>query len=486
MAALAHGTRKHLPEWFALGLILAAHLVNSLTWSVAVPLWQGTDEAAHFGLIQYIAETGRLPEREHRYRSEEIMLSSEFSDVSRLPWDATQRQAFAPGDVGLREHKIEALDPALRTSFERRAVNQVMLVPPLYGAIGAIFYRLRYDASVIERAFAVRVYSILISAIALAFVYLLAREVWPEQSNLWLTLTLLVAFQPQFTYSAAGGTSDVLAMLWFTVLTYLMVRALRWGIDYPLAVWMGISLGLGLLTKPYLFLTGPALISLFAYLWWRHRADRSKTVRCALIVVAIGLVLWSWWAVRCYRLNGNLFYDNPWTSGRVSVENPQHDYPLGRYLRDHLVSLWGGLFASYWGVFGYLDTPVAPAYYRALQVLTLVSVVGFGWYVWKSQRACALTAEYTALALLIVQAVSPIVYLSYLNYSMWQRMGIGWPLMGRHFAGPVAAQMALWMWGLVAWVPKRARWGWHLLLRTGIVTANYLCLFGYVLPRYYL
>jgi hypothetical protein len=69
---------------------------------------------------------------------------------------------------------------------------------------------------------------------------------------------------------------------------------------------------------------------------------------------------------------------------------------------------------------------------------------------------------------------------------MWQDLGIGWPLMGRHLAGPLVAQMALLIWGLLTLVPERARPGGHLFVRGGVLALNLLCLFGYVLPRYYL
>jgi hypothetical protein len=485
-----------LRDWGALGLVLIAHLFNSLLWSAALPLWQGTDEAAHFGLAQYIAETGQLPGRDQRYLSDEIVLSNELSDAARLPFDPTQRQTFAPGTTGLRESEIAALDPALRTSFERQAVNQVMLVPPLYGLGGSLVYRLFYEQDIMERSFAVRLYSILISTVSLAFVYLLARELVgtgsrPSAHLVPATLTLLVAFQPQFTYSLAGGTSDVLAMLWFTVLAYGMVRAARRGMTVVLAVAMGVSLGLGLLTKPHLFLVGPALALLFVYLWWRARGRRGQVVLCAAIVAGLALLLWAGWALRSTRLHGNPFYDTLWASGWIEVKDPQYDYPLLPYLLDYARSLAGGLFASYWGVVGYLDTPLPALVYRLLQILTLLSAAGLGIHAWPALRARWPAPARRSLAeglpwtLLAVLALTPVAYFAWFNYGIWRTAGIGWPLMGRHFAGPLAAQMALWVWGLAAWVPERTRPASHLVLRVSVVVLNQVYLFGYLLPRYY-
>ncbi len=480
-----------LRDWGALGLILIAHLFNSLVWSAALPLWQGTDEAAHFGLAQYVAERGRLPGRDRRYLSDEIVLSNELSDAARLPFDPTQRQTFAPGTTGLREDEIAALDPALRTSFERQAVNQVMLVPPLYGLGGSLFYRLFYERDIIERSFAVRLYAILISTVSLTFVYLLARELGtgegsrPSAHLVPATLTLLVAFQPQFTYSVAGGTSDVLAMLWFTVLAYTVVRAARRGMTVALAAAMGVSLGLGLLTKPHLFMAGPALALLFVTLWWGARGRRGQVVLCAAIVAGLALLLWAGWALRSYRLHGNPFYDTLWASGWVEVKDPQYEYALLEYVLDYARSLAGGLFASYWGIVGYLDTPLPALVYRILQILTLLSAAGLGMRAGRALRARRSLGEVVPLLLLAVLALTPMVYFGWFNYDIWRTAGIGWPLMGRHFAGPLAAQMILWLWGLAAWVPKRVRPASHLILRAGVVVLNQVFLFGYLLPRYY-
>jgi 4-amino-4-deoxy-L-arabinose transferase-like glycosyltransferase len=477
-------------------------------WSAALPLWQGTDEAAHFGLAQYIAEAGRLPGRVQRYLSDEIVLSNELSDAARLPFDPTQRQTFGPGTTGLREDEVAALDPALRTSFERQAVNQVMLVPPLYGLGGSLVYRLFYEQGIIERSSAVRLYALGISTVSLVFVYLLARELvgtgsspgeasrsgmgsCPSAHLVPATLTLLVAFQPQFTYSVAGGTSDVLAMLWFTVLAYGMVRAARRGMTVALAVAMGVSLGLGLLTKPHLFMVGPALAVLFVYLVWRARGRLGRVVLYAAIVAGLALLLWAGWALRSTRLHGNPFYDTLWASGWVEVQDPQYAYPLVPYLWDYIRSLVGGLFASYWGVVGYLDTPLPALVYRLLQVLTLLSITGLGmraWNAWRergARQACVPCAEGFPWLLLALLSLTPVAYFAWFNYDIWRTAGIGWPLMGRHYAGPLAAQMALWLWGLAAWVPARARPLSHLLLRISVVALNQVYLFAYLLPRYY-
>jgi hypothetical protein len=381
-----------------------------------------------------------------------------------------------------------------------------MLVPPLYGVLGSLAYRIVYDQDVIARAYAVRLYAIALGAGVVTAAYALARELWPNRRALWATLALLVAAHPQFAYSAAGGTSDVLAALWFTLLTWGMVRALRRGINLPLAAGMGIALGLGLLTKPHLFLTGPAIALLYAILWWRARrpppakhARRGPTpppmgeagmgpwgvLLCAAITASIALLFWGGWALRSWQLHGNPFYDTLWAGGWGAVENPQRTYPIVAYLADYARSLAEGWLASYWGLFGYLDAPLPPAAYRVLQGLTVLAALGLGVRAWRWARGGGSLRAAAPWLLLAVLAVTPVVYFALFNYRMWRTAGIGWPLMGRHFAGPLAAQMALWAAGLLAWLPRRARPLGHVLLRAGVLALNWGALLALVLPRYY-
>ena len=112
-------------------------------------------------------------------------------------------------------------------------------------------------------------------------------------------------------------------------------------------------------------------------------------------------------------------------------------------------------------------------------------MVGLGWRAWQ-ERARLGKVENVSLGLLAALALTPVIYFFAFNLRMWHDLGIGWPLMGRHYAGPLAAQIALLVWGLLNLAPQRWRPGVHLLLRAGTIAFNLLSLFGYLLPRYYL
>jgi 4-amino-4-deoxy-L-arabinose transferase-like glycosyltransferase len=481
-------------ERLRLALLLALHVINSLAWCAAFPLWQGADEAAHFSLVQYIAETGRLPGPELRYRSDEIVLSAELSDVARLPFDATQRQMFAYGPDGPREAEIAALDPALRTGYEREAKSSGMTIPPLYHAGAALLYRLAYSGSIVDRAFAVRLFSILLSTAGVAGAYLLARQAWPRSPGMGVTMAMWVSLQPEFSFLVGAGNTDVLINLCYTALLFLMVRAARRGLRWTDALGMGVALGCGLLVKPVILFAGPAMAMLWLYAGWRkeRRTSWGRLAAYAALIGALVALLWGWWAVRSLRINNSLFYDNPWVSGASDLPAKlDPNYPWPQYVRDHLLSLWEGLFTTYWGNFAYNEVPVAPAMYNLWRAACVLSAVGLGVAVARGLRARRrgeerATQEALIGLLLAVTAIMPILAMGYYGYRHWRQLGTGWPPMGRYFLGPLAAQMGLLAWGLLSLLPRRWRPYAHPPLRLVAWLLNAIALIGFVLPRYYL
>lgn len=468
-------------------MLLALHVVNSLAWCVALPLWQGADEAAHFGLVQYIAELGRLPGPETRYRSDEIVLSGELSDVSRLPFDATQRQVFADGPVGPREADIALLDPGLRTRFERQARSAAMTIPPLYHALAAPLYRMAYGRDIIDRAFAVRLFSILLSTIGVGFAYLMAREIWTQTPAMWITVPLWVSLQPEFSFLIGGGNTDVAVNLCYTVLLFLMARAVRRGMGWQHALFMGLALGCGLLVKPIILFVGLAMALLWGWLWWRKRVPWARLLAYAALVCGVAASLWGWWAVRSLRINNSLFYENPWLSGAAPLPAElDPNYPAMQYIRDHLVSLWEGIFTSYWANFGYLDTPVSPAIYNVLRGVCVLSALGLTLWAFRRARQRRLDDPAALGAILAAAAVTPVLAMGAYGYVHWHQLGTGWPAMGRYFLVSLAAQMALLAWGLLVLLPARWRPQAHTVLRIAAMLLNGVCLLGFVLPRYYL
>ena len=158
-AAILNQPNK-VPTWcrthLSLVLLLLLTLLNGLLWSAATPLWQGPDEDGHFAATQFVAEHLRLPGHADGFRADELVLAADLADTGKLHNQPELRQAFGDGKVGPREAELRALDPVARTSYAIGAPGKLNHTSPLYYMLGALVYRLVYDADLQGRVFAVR------------------------------------------------------------------------------------------------------------------------------------------------------------------------------------------------------------------------------------------------------------------------------------------------------------------------------------------
>ena len=132
-----------------------------------------------------------------------------------------------------------------------------------------------------------------------------------------------------------------------------------------------------------------------------------------------------------------------------------------------------------------MDTSAAPAYYRIIDAVTLLGLLGLATYLTQLVRRRA-WAEAGVTLLLIAVVVSPVVMMQVYDYTYWNEYGVGRGLQGRYFFGQMAALFILLLTGLFTLLPKRWHGAGHLALRIGIVVANSYCLLQAMLPRYYL
>jgi 4-amino-4-deoxy-L-arabinose transferase-like glycosyltransferase len=464
-----------------LALLLAVTLLKGILWSAALPLWRGIDEAVHFSTAQFLAEHGRLPGLEDVFRSDEIVLAGELADVARLPFRPTQRQAFVPGQVGLREAELMELDPALRTSYEREARSSGAHVPPLYHILAAGVYHLFYGQNVMVRAFAVRQLSVLLGVLTVWLVFLTTCEVLPSRPLVQLGVPLLVSFQPMFTYLTAVANTDAPLFLVYTALIYLLVRALRHGLSYGLAAAIGVVSGLGMLVKPLVVTVVPSILFVLILEFWRRTDRWGWVVKTVGLMVLCALLVCGWSLARNMWISGNPFYINPVRKGWFVPGPEMRRYPIGQYLVNYVTSLAEGLFVSYWADFGAMDTPMAPAWYVVLRWGLLAVGVGLGIHFWREGKT-----QWRTLLLLVVCVVSHLVMLGAYDYYFWTSYGVGSVGQGKYYLYPAAAQFLLLALGAAGLFPRRLGSVGVAAICVGMVVLNFVGLLGYLLPRYYL
>ena len=133
----------------------------------------------------------------------------------------------------------------------------------------------------------------LLCALAVVFVLLAAREVAPDRRLFAVTAALLVALNPMFTFIGASVNNDVGVNAAAALFLLLILRAARRGLSIPLAIALGLTLGILPVIKGTSYaLWVVAAVALVAILV--RRASLKALVGVALATLAVVLVQLGW------------------------------------------------------------------------------------------------------------------------------------------------------------------------------------------------
>jgi hypothetical protein len=256
----------------------AVAVLNAAAWAILLPPLQAHDEQAHVYYAQYLAETGNVPRPiDVDSRTEEqIALENgvRLFDVvgntnGRPPWTEAERSE---------------LDRTLRDGLSRKSASggdeAVGTYPPLYYATVAIGYKVASGGTLIERILAMRLVSALLAGVAVMFVFLFLRELFPRDRWLWPIGALVVAFLPVFAFISGAVNPDVGLAAASASVFYLLARGFRRGLTPRLAAAIGLAVALGVLAKITMvaFVPGAALGVLLIAIR-AHRAGRGHAAR---------------------------------------------------------------------------------------------------------------------------------------------------------------------------------------------------------------
>src|SRR5436190_9004744 len=178
-------------------VIAVAALANGLLWAFTIPFNEAPDEAAHFQVVRFILDNGRLP-------------------------------VFRPDELWLHQ-------------TSKGFVESYAAFPPLPYLVGALASRLTEGTMWGARMVSVAAY---VATVVLTF--LIGRRVAPAGPAVAVSATLLVAFLPQLVFTGSYVNSDAIGVALTAALLWLLVAQPG---SIPLALGVGITAGALLLTK---------------------------------------------------------------------------------------------------------------------------------------------------------------------------------------------------------------------------------------------
>jgi 4-amino-4-deoxy-L-arabinose transferase-like glycosyltransferase len=432
--------------------LIAIACVKQIVLAVAYPPFEGHDEVAHLGYVATLADDGRLPTF-----SDDLPASLEAYSRFTLDW------------------------PAIYTANH----------PPLYYVFSIPAYKLAGDDH-LAQLYAVRLVSIPFFLLTVWLAYLIARMLFPAGNLIVLGAPAIVAFQPQLGFEGAIVNNDMLAIMFGTLLLYLCLRAIRDGLSIRLALVLGLTCGLGLLTKATLLALLPIVAAVCVWLQWprpwarvRSRDWWQSTLARALVIIGPAVALALPWYLYLRRTYGDF------TAFEATQELQRNwNHPAGTLTE----LLFSGSFHKErihetWGYYGWRLIPLDAGELAVVYVMMSLAGLGalLGLLRWLQQLRENGWPGRTTFAGRQATGIATLAAASVLMYGAMVYFGTMFLLtQARYFFPVLPAAIVLAAAGLRVLVPEDWQRPATIVLVGGAVGFQFLILTKLVLPYAYL
>ncbi|MGD9496335.1 MAG: glycosyltransferase family 39 protein [Armatimonadota bacterium] len=493
------GERSGPRSGYFLAACLAGYLALAATYGLVLPLGHAPDEPAHFAYVLFVAQHARLPHYYADavgYESYQAPLYYTLSAaVCKLAMVAAERLGAGPPPKP-PQHLLDAADPAAPLPPE---VRRHPWVPEGQHRLMFAAWREALSLTPAQRAgwLAVRLFTALLGALGIVLAWRIVAVLFPQRAWLATSVAAMMSFLPMYAHICAAVGNDAPTVVVVGLSLLLTVLVLRDGPQPRRVALLGLSLGLGMLTKDSANVTIPvALLALAAAAGRRYEppaadslllslARRIAALRWGLIAKRAALMLGvmalvaGWWFVRNWRLYHELIH---------YPANPQTQLPWDYYLMfpGHL-GLALGLslpmtFRNFWGNFAWTNIALAPWVYWALLAVSLAPLPGLALLVadgragrlgWSAFEHAGFRALMLALVLMALAVTGHALFI-----------GIGGGSQGRYYFPMLSALGLLAGLGLGRLLPEPARPKLPWAIAGALLAFNLYCLLGVVVPFY--
>lgn len=458
--------------------------LNLVIFSMAVPIWHGPDEQAHFGQVANNGEFNRtlygLKTLNGEIYDSEVLLGTlrDEKGNNKFTFHPEFRIEYTSTSTGLYESSLSAIPISRRQTL---VSNESTVYPPLFYIVSSYFYKFGYSFDLLNRVYLTRVFGIMLGVFNLYIVYLFSKELFPSSKLKQITLCMMVAFQPMLNFVFATVNSDNLFNVYFTLCLFLGFLIIKKGLNLSYVLSLVLLLLIGPSIKPQFVLILPIwmlalLINLFCF--WKKRQNRNLTLSLLGIMffLPIGVIIVQ--SLFNIVLISTLKFLN--TGGEKVVTFPT-------FLRTSLYRTYHETIPWYWGVFDWLGVTLPRVVNRTLNYLLVISVIGGFVYVVKQLKLRSLQnlAMYSYLVLATLIYYFGIVTFDFLYTNSSGGISIG--MQGRYFFPVLLAHMSLILIGVESLVPGKWKNRRILLLKVlglGFLFLNFIGLYT-ILNSYY-
>jgi hypothetical protein len=354
-----------------LAAIVLVSCAVALAWVFYVPMFEAPDEAVHFEYSTALYSAGGLVAPRDVANmtvpaGRPIPYPTYLEDQSAVVVIAEKPDVKAPAGYGTSSYYTMVDNGVIASETDQQLLN-----PPLLRYYPFGYYLLDaavmgttalFTKSPVALFFAARTLSVALLAISLVLTYLLLRRL---RSGRWLALALtgVIGLFPMSTMLSSSVQPDSLS---FTLSTLALLAALEVRRRPHNLRWMGvlgIALGLLLVTKVHYFaIVAIAVGAMIVTQRFEARDARRWPLEAALLLVpAIALEsiqVWTQWGspplVAAGQLGDIPDYRSALAAGPAAIAGYIGRITTFTFL-DHT---FGREFTSFWGAFGWVDTPL--------------------------------------------------------------------------------------------------------------------------------
>ena len=322
-----------------LAVIVILFVTVCIAYNLALPLFEGVDEGAHFLYVDYLATNARLPDMNH---PEDVM-----------------RQVHAIGAEIHQTPLYYIVAAFLVQGIDRSDYWHVFRINKDQGVIIHDHTDAEFVFPPYGTTLAVRIARLFSTLLGMAFILLVYASTVRllNDANIGILAAGITAFNPKFVHMSSTVTNDIAVATAGALALFILVclwraahdlqprsrRAQQW-----LLIALGATTGLAYLCKSNgLALALPAFFTV-AWLAWQAVDNRFATFILNGLLCLGGFLLSAGW----YLLYNTVTYGNPlaWSQMQIGISFMARSTPL--ILADLPVIL-SSLIASYWGTFGH-------------------------------------------------------------------------------------------------------------------------------------
>ncbi len=455
--------------------ILWLFLLRGVMYSAIIPPWQAPDEFRHFEYIRLIMDNRRLVDYDDLSQplQEEIIASM----VDHRYW----RFGYTPlpYDPSDPPRTFEEVVPPVYA--------HMLYQPPLYYALAALWLLPFSEANVTTQLLVARLFSVLLGASTVIVAFLTIRQVFPDEPFMTIGVPMVITILPMHTLISSSANSDNLAELLVSLTVLALVRVVMHERVLLATFAVPLLLVLAWFTKRTALIGLPLALASLAIWFWSRRIRLSGRLLLGLATVLVLILLPTLWALSQGYLDSFLAQAKahliiPKSVGEVVQEGGVLSRAAIPLYLDFLVVL----FESFWARFGWMNVSVAPAWYRAAGMATLVALLGLLLFAIRALKGEISLSREKCGAIILLGLAVPIALAFILAGMVQVRSIVPEALPQGRYLFPVIVPLVFFL--LLGWrevVPQRWRLQLLLVLLNAFFFFDLACLIYYLIPYYY-